>query len=116
MKTSDLLNDLPPESQEDLTPKIHELLGESKKTLVVLDDDPTGTQTVFDVPVLTALDSESIGAALDEAPPVLFLLTNSRALTPEETKMMSSRNSPRIPGGHHLALSLRLHPPRAFPT
>jgi len=91
MKTSDLLNDLPPESQEDLTPKIHELLGESKKTLVVLDDDPTGTQTVFDVPVLTALDSESIGAALDEAPPVLFLLTNSRALTPEETTALHER-------------------------
>jgi len=85
MKTADLLGSLPPLPEEDLTSKIHELLIDSGKTIVVLDDDPTGTQTVFDVPVLTALDRESIHEALEEEPPVLFLLTNSRALTPEET-------------------------------
>ncbi|MGC6564468.1 MAG: hypothetical protein ACON38_02530, partial [Akkermansiaceae bacterium] len=71
MKTADLLGSLPPLPEEDLTSKIHELLIDSGKTIVVLDDDPTGTQTVFDVPVLTALDRESIHEALEEEPPVL---------------------------------------------
>lgn len=45
---------------------------------VVLDDDPTGTQTLRDVPVLTAWDAVSIERHLDD--PVVFLSTNSRAL------------------------------------
>ena len=32
---------------------IHRLNQKNSKTLVVLDDDPTGTQTVHDVEVLT---------------------------------------------------------------
>ena len=85
MKTSELLENLPPIFAEDLLPKIHEALEASGKTIVVLDDDPTGTQTVFDVPVLTQLDADSIRDAIDEAPSVLFLLTNSRSLNVEET-------------------------------
>lgn len=45
---------------------------------VVLDDDPTGTQTLRDVSVLTAWDAVSIERHLDD--PVVFLSTNSRAL------------------------------------
>ena len=85
MTKSELLSNLPPEFEKDLVGEIHDLLRESKKTLVILDDDPTGTQTVFDVPVLTDLSAQSIKDAIDEAPPVLFLLTNSRALTVEQT-------------------------------
>ena len=85
MTKSELLANLPPEFEKDLVGEIHDLLRESKKTLVVLDDDPTGTQTVFDVPVLTDLSPNAIRDAIDEAPPVLYLLTNSRALTVEQT-------------------------------
>ncbi|MGC6427247.1 MAG: four-carbon acid sugar kinase family protein [Akkermansiaceae bacterium] len=85
MTKDELLSPLPPEFSEDLLPQIHDLLIESKKTIVVLDDDPTGTQTVFDVPVLTDLSPQAIRDAIDEAPPVLYLLTNSRALTVEQT-------------------------------
>jgi uncharacterized protein YgbK (DUF1537 family) len=46
--------------------------------VVVLDDDPTGTQAVRDLPVLTEWDAERIERHLDE--PALFLSTNSRAL------------------------------------
>ncbi|HJP71412.1 MAG TPA: four-carbon acid sugar kinase family protein, partial [Candidatus Limnocylindria bacterium] len=45
---------------------------------VVLDDDPTGTQTLRDVHVLTGWDPVSIERHLDD--PVVFLSTNSRAL------------------------------------
>ena len=85
MTKDELPSGLPPEFPTDLTPEIHNLLIESKKTIVVLDDDPTGTQTVFDVPVLTDLSADTVKDAIDEAPPVLFLLTNSRSLNQEQT-------------------------------
>ena len=88
MTITELLENLPLEGEEDLIPKIHQQLEDSGKTLVILDDDPTGTQTVFDVPVLTSLDPVDVEAALDEEPPVLFILTNSRALTPEQTRVL----------------------------
>jgi uncharacterized protein YgbK (DUF1537 family) len=47
--------------------------------LVVLDDDPTGTQTVHGVPVLTRWDEASLAAELRDPAPAVFLLTNTRA-------------------------------------
>ena len=88
MTITELLENFPPEGEEDLIPKIHQQLEDSGKTLVILDDEPTGTQTVFDVPVLTSLDPVDVEAAIDEEPPVLFILTNSRALTPEQTTVL----------------------------
>jgi hypothetical protein len=46
--------------------------------LVVLDDDPTGTQTVHDVPVLTVWDVDTLRAALAQPGPCFYILTNSR--------------------------------------
>ena len=74
MTKDELLSGLPAKFHDDLTPEIHTLLIESKKTIIVLDDDPSGTNTVFDVPVLTDLSPDTIKDAIDEAPPVLFLL------------------------------------------
>ncbi|MGJ8726038.1 MAG: four-carbon acid sugar kinase family protein [Roseibacillus sp.] len=88
MNIADLTANLPPVWAHDLLPQIHQQLADSGKTLVVLDDDPTGTQTVFDVPVLTQFDQASIAAALEEAPPVLYILTNSRALTVSQTTVL----------------------------
>ena len=52
-----------------------------RPTIVVLDDDPTGTQTVHDTPVLLRWDQDTIAALLaDPATPVFYILTNSRAL------------------------------------
>lgn len=53
-------------------------------TLVVLDDDPTGTQTVHDVPVLTEWSVEALRAELSRGGRCFFILTNSRALPREE--------------------------------
>ena len=50
----------------------------ARRPAVVLDDDPTGTQTLRDVPVLTAWTPDSIARWLDQ--PVVFLSTNSRSL------------------------------------
>jgi uncharacterized protein YgbK (DUF1537 family) len=47
--------------------------------LVVLDDDPTGTQTVHDIMVLTTFDKEVLREQLRKREPGFFILTNSRA-------------------------------------
>ncbi|MER7455941.1 four-carbon acid sugar kinase family protein [Micromonospora sp. NPDC126480] len=73
---------LPPPWSEPFVPPLSERIGAVGRTVVVLDDDPTGTQTVHDVPVLTRWDVPSIAAELAAGPPALYLLTNSRALDP----------------------------------
>ena len=50
----------------------------SDRPIVILDDDPTGTQTLRDVTVMTTWDGDAIARHLHE--PALFLSTNSRAL------------------------------------
>lgn len=53
--------------------------------LVVLDDDPTGTQSVADLPVLTSWTVEDIRWALDQGHPAFYILTNTRSLPEDET-------------------------------
>lgn len=50
--------------------------------MVFLDDDPTGTQTVRDLPVLTRWGVEDIRWALRQDTAGLFVLTNTRSLAP----------------------------------
>jgi uncharacterized protein YgbK (DUF1537 family) len=52
--------------------------------LVVLDDDPTGTQTVADVPVLTSWTVDDLRWALRQDSAAFFVLTNTRSLSPED--------------------------------
>ena len=52
-KASEIFNSLPPECTDNLSPLIARGREKISKTIVVLDDDPTGTQTVHDVDVLT---------------------------------------------------------------
>ena len=53
--------------------------------IVVLDDDPTGVQTVHDISVYTGWDKESLRQGFDEENSLFYVLTNSRGLTTEET-------------------------------
>lgn len=48
-----MVQSLPPEWPVDPIEDIHKLIEQNSKTLIVLDDDPTGTQTVHDIEVLT---------------------------------------------------------------
>jgi uncharacterized protein YgbK (DUF1537 family) len=56
----------------------------SGRTLVVLDDDPTGTQSVADLPVLTRWSVADLRWALAQDAPAVYVLTNTRSLDPEE--------------------------------
>lgn len=53
--------------------------------VVVLDDDPTGTQTVKAVRVVTRWDVETLRGELASERPGFFVLTNSRSLSVEAT-------------------------------
>ncbi|ROR65600.1 four-carbon acid sugar kinase family protein [Agrococcus jenensis] len=47
---------------------------------VVLDDDPTGTQSVAGLPVLTRWEAEDLDWALAQSAPAVYVLTNTRSL------------------------------------
>jgi len=51
--------------------------------LIVLDDDPTGSQTVHSCPLLLRWDANSLRQGLAHPSPLLFVLANTRALEPE---------------------------------
>jgi uncharacterized protein YgbK (DUF1537 family) len=75
------LDTLPPEWVIHLMPGIRKELATSSYKIVVLDDDPTGTQTVRDLPVLTHWSVEGLETELRDSYPAFFILTNSRSLT-----------------------------------
>lgn len=56
------------------------------KKIIVLDDDPTGTQTVHNISIFTDWGVQSIEDGFKEDSPLFYILTNSRALTEKETK------------------------------
>ncbi|KXJ94918.1 NADP-dependent oxidoreductase domain-containing protein [Microdochium bolleyi] len=54
--------------------------------LVVLDDDPTGTQTCHGINVLSVWDEATLLQEFRSGCPGFFILTNSRALPPPEAR------------------------------
>ena len=56
------------------------------RKIVVLDDDPTGVQTVHDISVYTDWTKDSIRQGFLEDNSMFFILTNSRAMSSAETK------------------------------
>lgn len=61
-------------------------LRDFNKKIIVLDDDPTGVQTVHGVSVYTDWTAESIDAGFAEQQSMFFILTNSRGFTAAETQ------------------------------
>lgn len=59
------------------------------RVLVVLDDDPTGTQSVADLPVVTAWDVEDFRWAFAQDRPAVYVMTNSRSLDPADAERVS---------------------------
>lgn len=69
-----------PWPDEHMREKIAEQLTKTDRCIIVLDDDPTGTQTVHDVWVITQWETEDIRAALADGESILYILTNSRSM------------------------------------
>ncbi|NJL01685.1 MAG: four-carbon acid sugar kinase family protein [Spirulinaceae cyanobacterium SM2_1_0] len=56
----------------------------SRPKIIVLDDDPTGSQTVHSCLLLMRWDVETLRLGLADDAPIFFILTNTRALTPAQ--------------------------------
>lgn len=61
-------------------------LADLNKKIIVLDDDPTGVQTVHGISVYTDWSVDSIEKGFQEENSMFFILTNSRGFTAAETK------------------------------
>jgi len=88
---------LPPVWPHDVLPANAAAAAAAGRTLVVLDDDPTGTQTVRDIAVVTTWDVATLTAELTATPACFYILTNSRSLTPAATRAL------------HVELATNLH-------
>ena len=79
---------------------LDDLLGKEIKAnnlkIVVLDDDPTGVQTVHDVSVYTDWSVESIREGFAEDNKVFYILTNSRGMTEPETTVTHREIAERV--------------------
>ena len=64
---------------------LKEALSKLNKKIVVLDDDPTGVQTVNNVSVYTDWSVETLKMGFLEEKSIFFVLTNSRGLTVAKT-------------------------------
>jgi len=63
---------------------------------VILDDDPTGVQTVHDVPVYTDWNYNSILSRFKEIGNIFFILTNSRSFSRNKTKSIHTKIAKNI--------------------
>lgn len=60
------------------------------RTFIVLDDDPTGTQSVADLPVITGWSVEDLVWALGRGAPAVYVMTNSRSLDADDAARVNT--------------------------
>jgi uncharacterized protein YgbK (DUF1537 family) len=63
-------------------------MSKNQPKIVVLDDDPTGSQTVHSCLLLMQWDLETLKIGLQDEVPIFFILTNTRAIAPERAKIV----------------------------
>ena len=83
MLEADLLAGFPPERVVPAA-DVAAVVAASGRVLVVLDDDPTGTQSVADLPVLTRWEVDDLRWALEQGAAAFYVLTNTRSLDPDD--------------------------------
>lgn len=81
----DVLKRYMPLDENELDALLEKELEKNRTKIVVLDDDPTGVQTVHDVSVYTDWTEESIRQGFLERNPLFYILTNSRGFTEDQT-------------------------------
>lgn len=74
-----------PYDEKKLNDLLEKEIAASPAKIVVLDDDPTGVQTVHGVSVFTDWTPASVAKGFDEDERVFYILTNSRGLTAAQT-------------------------------
>ncbi|MCI6018820.1 MAG: hydroxyacid dehydrogenase [Clostridiales bacterium] len=82
---TDILNSYKPIDEEKIDQLLAEKINAWNKKWVVLDDDPTGIQTVHDISVYTNWKESSLEQGFTEENKLFYILTNSRGLTQSQT-------------------------------
>ncbi|MFK7847240.1 MAG: four-carbon acid sugar kinase family protein [Rhodothermales bacterium] len=84
-----LLAAMPPPWTGDALGHVQEMVQALDRTIVVIDDDPTGTQTVANIPVLTEWSEQSIAQEFRNKTPLFFILTNARSVSGDRAKTIA---------------------------
>ena len=82
----------------DARVRIRESLHARRTKVVVIDDDPTGTQTVRSVPVLTGWADADLAWALSRPEHLVVVNTNSRSLSEHEARAINEDLGERLAG------------------
>ena len=106
-----LLAGTPPDRAAE-TAGVAREVARSGRRLVVLDDDPTGTQTVAGLPVLTRWAEDDLRWAFGQQAAAFFVLTNSRSLAPVEMarvnrEVVAAVAAAARAGGHGFVIASR---------
>jgi len=86
----EILDSLPVEWPEPLLNQIRAAVERSGTRLVVLDDDPTGTQTVYQTPVLTTWGVPELVEVFEEPHQLIYLLTNTRSMPEAQARAINT--------------------------
>ena len=76
-----LLSTLPPIWPDTLLPQIQTQVQGNDRKLIILDDDPLGCQTSYDLPIITDWPTDTLRAEIADPAPACFILTNSRSMS-----------------------------------
>ena len=93
---SELFKQIKPIDENIVNEQLNAALKTLNKKIVVLDDDPTGVQTVHDISVYTDWSEKTIADGFAEENSMFFILTNSRAFTAEHTSEVHKLIAERI--------------------
>lgn len=86
----------PPVDKESVRKIWSSIRPEFTHKIIVLDDDPTGVQTVHAVSVYTDWEADTIEQGFQEDNQIFFILTNSRAFTAKETDQVHKDIAERV--------------------
>jgi uncharacterized protein YgbK (DUF1537 family) len=86
LNTKEVLSSIPSVDEVKVEKLYRDALDSLDKKIVVLDDDPTGVQTVHGVAVITDWEKETLINEFNEDKKIFFVLTNSRGFTAKETE------------------------------
>lgn len=85
LSLTEALSHFPERQEKDAAFTVRDYWTDNPKKVVVLDDDPTGTQTVHGVPVITLWSKDIFAGLLKGSARVFYVLTNSRSLSQMDT-------------------------------
>jgi len=92
-----LLASLPLEPNEaSLFAEIQQEVAGSQRKLVVIDDDPTGTQTVHDIELFTTWNKQTLAEALQNESRLFYLLTNSRSMSESDAVKLNHETARQL--------------------